>query len=71
MPTTATPITAAPITADPIIADPVAAAPTADPSSTVDVDRCGFFDAPHAHLWEYTNGHLVCAFCDEKRPFTT
>ncbi|GAA4136423.1 hypothetical protein [Leifsonia shinshuensis] len=33
-------------------------------------DCCGFFDAPHAHLWEYTNGHWVCAFCDQKRPFT-
>lgn len=32
-------------------------------------DRCGYFAAPHAHVWEYTNGHLVCAFCDEKRPY--
>ena len=41
-----------------------------DPNRTLVADRCGFFEAPHGHLWEYTNGHLVCAFCDEKRPFT-
>ena len=41
------------------------------PDPTLVTDRCGYFTAPHAHLWEYTNGHLVCAFCDEKRPFTT
>ena len=43
----------------------------ADPAPTLVADRCEFFETPHAHLWEYTNGHLVCAFCDEKRPFTT
>lgn len=42
---------------------------TADPSLTDAAERCGYFRAPHAHLWEYTNGHLVCAFCDEKRPY--
>lgn len=41
------------------------------PLPTPAADPCGFFEAPHAHLWEYTNGHLVCAFCDEKRPFPT
>ncbi|MEY9853238.1 hypothetical protein ABH923_002916 [Leifsonia sp. EB41] len=42
----------------------------ADPNPTLVTDRCRYFGTPHAHLWEYTNGHLVCAFCDEKRPFT-
>lgn len=43
----------------------------ADPPPAVVADCCSFFEAPHAHLWEYTNGHLVCAFCDDKRSLTT
>jgi hypothetical protein len=43
--------------------------PIADPPVIV-TDLCGFFESPRPHLWEYTNGHLVCAFCDGKRPFT-
>ena len=41
----------------------------AEPSPTLATDPCGYFATPHSHLWEYTNGHLVCAFCDEKRPY--
>lgn len=47
----------------------IAAPPVATGTDRVVVDSCAFFDAPHAHFWEYTNGHLVCAFCDEKRPY--
>jgi hypothetical protein len=44
---------------------------TADQDLDVAADCCGFFASPHPHLWEYTNGHLVCAYCDFKQPLSS
>ena len=44
---------------------------TADPDLAVVEDLCGFFASPHPHLWEYTNGHLVCAYCDFKQSLSS
>ena len=44
---------------------------TVEPTRTVDADLCGFFVSAHPHLWEYTNGHLVCAFCDCKQSLSS
>ncbi|GAA1441510.1 hypothetical protein [Leifsonia poae] len=44
---------------------------TARPDSMVALDLCDFFASPHPHRWEYTNGHLVCAYCDCKQSLSS